>query len=303
MRRLGILLSGRGSNFEAIADNIAVKVPLTPDGLRCCKALSSEGIMVNVTLCFSAAQAILAAKAGATFISPFVGRLDDIGEDGMALIADIVQIYRQYPALKTEVLVASVRNPKHVVAAAKLGAHVATLLHVHPRGRHHRFCADAPQHHDRGQDRPEALALAPARHGQVAEDPLTHDDRGGTSGPACDGGGQQHVAGADRQRLGAHVRMDLMVRGLSKRLLWTMEGLAVVVALIIITLLVESTFENFLRAWYRGAIAGSSQIPLPRSLALCPGFHRSHSAMNSFSPVVGNAITTEVSSILGMRLM
>ncbi len=108
-------------------DNIAVKVPLTPDGLRCCKALASDGIMVNVTLCFSAAQAILAAKAGATFISPFVGRLDDIGEDGMALISHIVQIYRQYPTFKTEVLVASVRHPQHVVAAAKLGAHVATL--------------------------------------------------------------------------------------------------------------------------------------------------------------------------------
>jgi transaldolase len=108
-------------------DNIAVKVPLTPDGLRCCKALSSDGVMVNVTLCFSAAQAILAAKAGATFVSPFVGRLDDIGEDGMALIADIVQIYRQYASFRTEVLVASVRHPQHVVAAAKLGAHVATL--------------------------------------------------------------------------------------------------------------------------------------------------------------------------------
>ncbi|HEX2890138.1 fructose-6-phosphate aldolase [Vineibacter terrae] len=108
-------------------DNIAVKVPLTPDGLRCCKALSSEGIMVNVTLCFSAAQAILAAKAGAAFVSPFVGRLDDIGEDGMALIADVVQIYRQYASFRTEVLVASVRHPQHVVAAAKLGAHVATL--------------------------------------------------------------------------------------------------------------------------------------------------------------------------------
>jgi transaldolase len=108
-------------------DNIAVKVPLTPDGLRACKTLSSDGIMVNVTLCFSAAQAILAAKAGATFISPFVGRLDDIGQDGMALIADIVQIYRQYPGFRTEVLVASVRHPQHVVAAAKLGAHVATV--------------------------------------------------------------------------------------------------------------------------------------------------------------------------------
>lgn len=113
--------------LRAIAANVTVKVPLTPDGLRACKALSSDGAMVNVTLCFSAAQALLAAKAGATFISPFVGRLDDIGQDGMTLIADIVQIYRNYPALKTEVLVASVRHPIHVIEAAKLGAHVATL--------------------------------------------------------------------------------------------------------------------------------------------------------------------------------
>jgi transaldolase len=113
--------------LRRIARNVAVKVPLTPDGLRACKSLSSEGAMVNVTLCFSAAQALLAAKAGATFISPFVGRLDDIGHVGMELIADIVQIYRNYPHFKTEVLVASVRNPLHVIAAAKLGAHVATL--------------------------------------------------------------------------------------------------------------------------------------------------------------------------------
>ena len=125
--------------LRAIASNVTVKVPLTPDGLRACKALSSDGAMVNVTLCFSAAQALLAAKAGATFISPFVGRLDDIGHDGMELIGDIVQIYRNYPALKTEVLVASVRGPLHVIAAAKLGAHVATLppavlrsLYLHP---------------------------------------------------------------------------------------------------------------------------------------------------------------------------
>lgn len=113
---------GHGRN-----DNIAVKVPLTPEGLKACKALSSENIMVNVTLCFSAAQAILAAKAGATFVSPFVGRLDDIGQDGMALIADIVQIYSQYPDFGTEILVASVRGPQHVVAAAKMGADVATV--------------------------------------------------------------------------------------------------------------------------------------------------------------------------------
>ena len=103
-----------------------MKVPLTPDGLRACRHLTDDGAMVNVTLCFSASQALLAAKAGATFISPFVGRLDDIGEDGMGLIADIMTIYRQY-SFKTEVLVASVRSPEHVVAAAKLGAHVATL--------------------------------------------------------------------------------------------------------------------------------------------------------------------------------
>ena len=125
--------------LRRIAKNVTIKVPLTPDGLRACKALSSDGAMVNVTLCFSAAQALLAAKAGATFISPFVGRLDDIGQDGMELIADIVQIYSNYDALKTEVLVASVRNPIHVIAAAKIGAHVATLppavlrgLYSHP---------------------------------------------------------------------------------------------------------------------------------------------------------------------------
>jgi transaldolase len=116
-----------GTRLAAIARNVAVKVPLTPDGLRACKALSSAGTMVNVTLCFSAAQAILAAKAGATFISPFVGRLDDIGADGMELIREIVAIYRAYPQFRTEVLVASVRHIGHVVAAAKLGAHVATL--------------------------------------------------------------------------------------------------------------------------------------------------------------------------------
>lgn len=121
----GMLREGR--YLKSIAPNVAVKVPLTMDGLRACKALSEEGAMVNVTLCFSAAQALLAAKAGASFISPFVGRLDDIGQDGMGLIADIVQIYRNYPALKTEVLVASVRHPVHVVASAKLGAHVATV--------------------------------------------------------------------------------------------------------------------------------------------------------------------------------
>jgi len=116
-----------GRFLRGIAANVAVKVPLTEAGLRTCRALAAEGTKVNVTLCFSPAQALLAAKAGAAFISPFVGRLDDISTDGMGLIADIVQIYRNYPELKTEVLVASVRHPIHLVQAAKLGAHVATL--------------------------------------------------------------------------------------------------------------------------------------------------------------------------------
>jgi transaldolase len=115
-----------GRTLAKIAKNVTVKVPLTPDGLRACRRLTDDGTMVNVTLCFSAAQALLAAKAGASFVSPFVGRLDDIGYDGMKLIADIMAIYRNYP-FKTEVLVASVRHPIHVVEAAKLGAHVATL--------------------------------------------------------------------------------------------------------------------------------------------------------------------------------
>ncbi len=113
--------------LRKIAHNVCIKLPLTPDGLRACKALTNEGVQTNVTLCFSAAQALIAAKAGATFISPFVGRLDDIGQDGMELISEIVDIYGNYPALTTQVLVASVRNPIHVITAAKLGADVATL--------------------------------------------------------------------------------------------------------------------------------------------------------------------------------
>ena len=116
-----------GRKLAKIHENITVKVPLTRDGLKTCKALSGDGTMVNVTLCFSANQALLAAKAGATFISPFVGRLDDIGTEGMQLIDEIVQIYANYPDLKTEVLVASVRSPMHVLEAAKIGAGVATL--------------------------------------------------------------------------------------------------------------------------------------------------------------------------------
>src|SRR5438045_8409264 len=116
-----------GRKLAKIAGNVVVKVPLTPDGLKTCKKLREDGTRVNVTLCFSPAQAILAAKAGANYISPFIGRLDDVGVDGMALIADIVQIYDAYPDFETEVLVASVRHPMHVVDAAKLGADIATM--------------------------------------------------------------------------------------------------------------------------------------------------------------------------------
>ena len=108
-----------------IADNVAVKVPLTIDGLKTCKALTDDGTMVNVTLCFSANQALLAAKAGATFVSPFVGRHDDVGFDGMALISDIRLIYDNYD-FATEILVASVRHPVHVLESARLGADVMT---------------------------------------------------------------------------------------------------------------------------------------------------------------------------------
>jgi transaldolase len=127
-----------GEYLASLAKNVAVKVPLTIDGLKTCKALREKDIMVNVTLCFSAAQALLAAKAGATFISPFVGRLDDIGEKGMDLIEDIVDIYENY-AFDTEVLVASVRSKQHLIDAAVIGAHVSTLppkviyeLYEHP---------------------------------------------------------------------------------------------------------------------------------------------------------------------------
>lgn len=124
--------------LRKIADNVAVKVPLTEAGLRVCKELSQDGTMVNVTLCFSPMQALLAAKAGAAFISPFVGRLDDISHDGMQLIEDIMLIYTQYD-FDTEVLVASVRHPFHILEAAKLGADVMTCppdvirkLYKHP---------------------------------------------------------------------------------------------------------------------------------------------------------------------------
>ena len=115
-----------GQRLQSIAKNVTVKVPLTFDGLKACKTLADEGTSVNVTLCFSATQALLAAKAGAAFISPFAGRLDDIGGVGMELISDIIEIYSNYD-FKTEVLVASVRGPLHVLQAAMMGADVATV--------------------------------------------------------------------------------------------------------------------------------------------------------------------------------
>ncbi|MCY4591199.1 MAG: fructose-6-phosphate aldolase [Alphaproteobacteria bacterium] len=127
-----------GRTLAALHRNVAVKVPLTVDGLKVCKALSDSGTRVNVTLCFSPAQALLAAKAGAAYISPFVGRLDDIGSDGMELVHDIVQVYSHYD-FPTRVLVASVRGPAHVIEAARLGADVATVppaviraMYAHP---------------------------------------------------------------------------------------------------------------------------------------------------------------------------
>ena len=114
-----------GRKLAKIADNIAVKVPLTWDGLKACKVLSSEGNMVNVTLCFSANQALLAAKAGATFISPFIGRLDDINLDGLELIEDIRTIYDNY-GFDTQILAASIRNANHMSECAKIGADVCT---------------------------------------------------------------------------------------------------------------------------------------------------------------------------------
>ena len=113
-------------NIAAIADNVVVKVPLIRDGIKAIKTLSDEGIKTNCTLCFSAPQALIAAKAGATYISPFIGRLDDISSEGMGLIADIVTIYGNY-GYETEVLAASIRHPMHVVEAARMGADVATM--------------------------------------------------------------------------------------------------------------------------------------------------------------------------------
>ncbi len=120
----GMLKQGR--ELAKIAPNVVIKCPLTLDGLKATRIFRAEGTKVNVTLCFSAAQALLAAKAGASYISPFIGRLDDIGQNGMQLIADIIQIYDNYN-FETEVLAASIRHPMHIVDAALVGAHVATL--------------------------------------------------------------------------------------------------------------------------------------------------------------------------------
>ncbi len=121
----GMVAEGRV--LAALADNVTVKVPLTWDGLKACRALTDAGIAVNVTLCFSANQALLAAKAGAAFVSPFIGRLDDVGHDGMELIAEIREIFDNYDAITTEILAASIRTPGHVRDAARLGADVATV--------------------------------------------------------------------------------------------------------------------------------------------------------------------------------
>ncbi len=115
-----------GVDYSKIAPNVVIKCPLTKDGLKATRHLSDQGISVNVTLCFSSAQAILAAKAGASFISPFLGRLDDIGENGLELLQTIIEIYQNY-SWKTEVLAASLRHPIHVIEAARLGADIATM--------------------------------------------------------------------------------------------------------------------------------------------------------------------------------
>jgi transaldolase len=114
--------------LAGLRENVVIKIPLIPEGLKATKLCADEGIKTNVTLCFSATQALLAAKAGATYVSPFVGRLDDVSTEGMELIADILQIYNNYD-YSTEVLVASVRHPMHVLEAARMGAHVATCPH------------------------------------------------------------------------------------------------------------------------------------------------------------------------------
>lgn len=133
----GMLAEGR--YLAKIAPNVVIKVPLTVDGLQACRLLTKDGTPVNVTLCFSVAQAILCAKAGATFVSPFIGRLDDLGETGMGLIQQIVEVYNNYPDFSTQILAASIRSPLHVVEASRLGADIVTIppkvlrqLYAHP---------------------------------------------------------------------------------------------------------------------------------------------------------------------------
>lgn len=123
----GMIAEGR--EFATWGKNIVVKLPLIPEGIRACRTLADEGVGCNVTLCFSLNQALLAANAGAKYISPFVGRLDDIGHEGMDLIGEIVQAYDNYPYIETQVLVASIRHPRHVSDAALMGAHVSTIPH------------------------------------------------------------------------------------------------------------------------------------------------------------------------------
>ena len=118
---------GQARQISTWAPNTVIKVPATTDGLEVTSVLAREGIKVNFTLCFSLNQALLGALAGATYVSPFVGRLDDISHDGMALVKDIVDVYNKYDELKTEVIAASIRHPQHCVAAAKAGAHIATV--------------------------------------------------------------------------------------------------------------------------------------------------------------------------------
>ncbi len=129
--------------LRKIARNVTIKVPLTQDGLKVCRALSSEGTMVNVTLCFTCGQAILAAKAGATFVSPFVGRLDDLGVNGMQLIDDIRMVYDNYDNCKPQILVASVRSPEHIINAGKIGADVITAPPKVIRQLYHHPLTDA----------------------------------------------------------------------------------------------------------------------------------------------------------------
>lgn len=116
-----------GRNISKIGSQVTVKLPITYDGLKACHKLSQENIPVNMTLCFSATQALIAAKAGATYVSPFIGRLDDIGMDGLNLIAEICSIFENYPEINTQILAASIRNPLHIIEAGKLGADIATV--------------------------------------------------------------------------------------------------------------------------------------------------------------------------------